>query len=421
MAVVGPSFRHYHVRQTVLYRLVCLLQHWHPRYYRSFAKGGWESTREHWWAMAAALPTLWFAFGFWTVKVAAACWLAWQVFPFKCATPVVVTPRWGRRMSADELCEHLRRRTELDVQALIKLEGGVLLRGFGLRTKEDFAKVCEAIGYRFCPLRGSRVTAIYKDKVNDYMWKIDTEGAAPSAATRLLGVSWEDKFIMNRSFHSEHYYTEPVPRVLMFACEEPAPCGGRTLVSDTRKAFRRVPPECRYRLEELVYVVQHRLDLRSREADRFIGETEDAYEGDGEELGAYTDAELDARAGKLRAVCAEKRYAEPEHLGGHVYKIVTKPRNSEHPTNVTGFVHFNLLGAVNVRGEEVSSLDFTAATIAHWFSSTFFTWRRGDIMFFDNLKCGHAGTSLRGHRVLYAGMFQDVEAPPGDWRRVKAA
>ena len=119
--------------------------------------------------------------------------------------------------------------------------GGILLRGFNVKTASDFEQVAETI----CPLF-SEYNDLPREGVTSKVY-----GATPYPA---------DSSIL---FHSESSHLHRFPQKIWFFCLKAATSGGETPIVDCRKIYQRLDPELREKFanKKLMYVRNYRPDL----------------------------------------------------------------------------------------------------------------------------------------------------------------
>jgi len=119
--------------------------------------------------------------------------------------------------------------------------GGILLRGFNVKTASDFEQVAETI----CPLF-SEYNDLPREGVTSKVY-----GATPYPA---------DSSIL---FHSESSHLHRFPQKIWFFCLKAAASGGETPIVDCRKIYQRLDPELREKFanKKLMYVRNYRPDL----------------------------------------------------------------------------------------------------------------------------------------------------------------
>ena len=119
--------------------------------------------------------------------------------------------------------------------------GGILFRGFNVKTASDFEQVAETI----CPLF-SEYNDLPREGVTSKVY-----GATPYPA---------DSSIL---FHSESSHLHRFPQKIWFFCLKAAASGGETPIVDCRKIYQRLNPELREKFanKKLMYVRNYRPDL----------------------------------------------------------------------------------------------------------------------------------------------------------------
>jgi len=122
-----------------------------------------------------------------------------------------------------------------EVERKLVTHGGILFRGFGLQTPQDFEAFAEAVQ--------PGLYGQYGDLPKKEGGK-NTYRSTPYP---------EQKMIL---FHNESAHQDRWPRKQLFFCELPSPIGGATPVVDCRLMYQRLPDQLRQRFEDkgLLYV-----------------------------------------------------------------------------------------------------------------------------------------------------------------------
>lgn len=103
--------------------------------------------------------------------------------------------------------------------------GGILFRGFNIKTAFDFEKIAKLIDRDLCtnhPFDGGARMWLTK-----YIYEADV--------TKYVNAP------LPVPFHNEDSYVSYLPSTLMFCCLKPAEYGGESIISDCRKVFSSLP------------------------------------------------------------------------------------------------------------------------------------------------------------------------------------
>jgi alpha-ketoglutarate-dependent taurine dioxygenase len=116
-------------------------------------------------------------------------------------------------------------RSELETMLLKR--GGILLRGFAVRSAEDF----ETVAYTVSP------------RLGDYL-----RGVTPRSPIRgQIYTSTDVPRRLSIPLHGELAYSDRHPSGILFHCEIAAPVRGQTPLADLRRVYRRIDPAIRER------------------------------------------------------------------------------------------------------------------------------------------------------------------------------
>jgi len=143
--------------------------------------------------------------------------------------PLFITADPARITTIDETISWLRaNRAALD--GLIIRHGGIVLRGFPVRSSRDFGAVVDTFpSYSRGYVGGGGSRARISDKVME--------------ATQLSET-------MNLTLHSEMGYLKTYPKRIAFYCAKPAEFGGETTIGSMRAFIARLPNDLRERIRE---------------------------------------------------------------------------------------------------------------------------------------------------------------------------
>jgi alpha-ketoglutarate-dependent taurine dioxygenase len=271
--------------------------------------------------------------------------------------------------------------------------GGVLFRGFGIDSANDFERVATAI----CPdlFDGNGELP----RANIY-GKVYTPVEYPS-----------DKPIL---WHNENTFCPRWPMKIFFGCLEPARAGGETPIVDSREVFRRINPAIRNQFAE-------RKIMYLRNYDESLG------------LGWRTVFQTEDRA-KVEEYCRKHSIEFEWKERDRLRTRAVRPAVARHPG--TGeFVWFNQATHwhLSCLGDQVRNVfeasfaeydlprncyygdgrgieDQVMQEICEVYRSleVSFSWRRGDILALDNMLTAHARNPYQGPRKIAVTMGEMV-------------
>jgi alpha-ketoglutarate-dependent taurine dioxygenase len=210
--------------------------------------------------------------------------------------------------------------------------------------------------------------------------------------------------------HNEMAYSSSWPKILWLYCETAAKSGGETPLADSRKVFRRIPPQVRQRFIDngVLYTRTYNTGLDVPWQQVFGSDDRRVVEAYCERAGISFEW-LDDDVLKTRQVCQ----AVTQHpLTGDMVWF-----NQAHLFHVSGLrpdVRENLLLAVDeenlprnayfgdgspIEGQVLDEIRaiYDEVTVA-------FPWQQGDLLLVDNLLAAHARNSFTGDRRILVAM-----------------
>lgn len=116
------------------------------------------------------------------------------------------------------------------IQDKLLLHGALLFRSFPIATVDDFHLLVQKIADEALAYKERSSP---RSEVSDRIYTSTDYPASESIFP-----------------HNEHSYSHTFPLKLFFWCEVPAQQGGETPLGDTRKVYKRIPPEIREKFEE---------------------------------------------------------------------------------------------------------------------------------------------------------------------------
>jgi alpha-ketoglutarate-dependent taurine dioxygenase len=311
--------------------------------------------------------------------------------------PWVLEPEPGARVEPGAVCEWAaRNRGELEARLLA--HGGILLRGFGLRTASDFQALLSAMGPELMAYVGgnSPRTAVLE--------RIYTSTEYPAEFDMVL--------------HNELACAHAWPARISFFCETPPESGGETPILDCRRVLPLLEPATRALFESRR--VSYIRNLRSKER-LGVGKTwQDAF-------GTTDRAQVEEL---LRRSGTEFRW----NAAGGLWTCVTRealtrhPRTGEdvwfnqvllfHPSSLDDKIrriHELIVkqgggpddAPLYCRFEDGSPIpDAVIQEVRRVISSqeVLFPWRQGDVLVLDNMLAAHGRRAFRGPRRILVGM-----------------
>lgn len=375
------------------------------------------------------------------------------------ALPLVIQPKGGR--SAADLANFLRDESARVLRA-VYAHGAVLFRGFDIETDRDFEQAILSV-------RGLR-------SMRGYF--MSEPGRVPVEGTE--SVFYTNKFYKiggSTQFggvHTENYYSTDVPTIQSFWCKRPSWMGGETGLVHMAKVYDDLGDSCREKLERApcvatafsFRVVAERYGLSEEAVEAFFRDIGFRVVESGGEKGILLhkptvlvhpktgrralQANVSIELGGLtRAI---QKHFVPQYVGSRWWMhrlgwrwrevgllalaVEHLPRVVRHPGGILGswFARMGTLFRAISKGravapdkdapklvrfaESFTPEDVEALAESIWRHSSVFTWKRGDVLLFDNLQLAHAGMPGFGPRELHVLLMNPIafEYPPSSGR-----
>lgn len=279
------------------------------------------------------------------------------------------------------------------IRSKLLVHGGLLFRGFGLRTAEDLHNFARVVSGN---LLEYRERSSPRSQVRDQIY---TSTDYPA-----------DQEIF---FHNENSYQHAWPMNIYFFCETTPQTGGTTPIADCRRVFKRLSPSTRetFAKKQCMYV-------------RNFGEN---FGLPWPEVFQTTDRAT------VEQYCRENDI-QPEWLPGNGLRTRTvRPALEPHPIlreplwfNHVTFFHVSTLapsvrdmllegGEANLPtntyygdGGQIPAEVLNELREAYRAEAVSFPWQRGDVMLLDNMLVAHARASFQGARKILVAMAQPV-------------
>lgn len=282
------------------------------------------------------------------------------------------------------------RRAELE--PLLRQHGGLLFRGFGLRTPAELERLVRA-------LCGELLEYTYRSTPRTQVHgEIYTSTEYPA-----------DQSI---PMHNEMSYSRSWPRQIFFCCATAAPSGGETPIADSRRVFRRIPPEVRERFARLgvCYVRNYGEGIDLPWQDVFQTSDRAAVEAFCRDAGL----ELEWRGAdglRTRQVCqatavhpetGEDLWFNQAHLF-HVSSLPPALRESLLASTAEEDLPRNALYG---DGSPLEPEALGAVREAYDAESVVFPWNEGDVLWLDNMLTAHGRRPYAGPRKVLVGMAE---------------
>ncbi|WP_414157498.1 amino acid adenylation domain-containing protein [Pseudomonas sp. BNK-15] len=276
-----------------------------------------------------------------------------------------------------------------EIERKLVAHGGILFRGFGLQTPQDFEAFAEAVQ--------PGLYGQYGDLPKKEGGK-NTYRSTPYP---------EQKMIL---FHNESAHQDRWPRKQLFFCELPSPVGGATPVVDCRQMYQRLPAPLRQRFEDkgLLYVRtftdkldvswQHFFKTDSR------ADVERRCQASGIQWRWLDNDELQIRtpcpAVIEHPVSGEKSFFNQVQLH-HVFCLDADVRE-----DLLALYGLERMPRQVYYGDGSPIEDADMALIGELYEACAvrFDWQAGDVILLDNMLAAHARDPFQGPRKIVVAM-----------------
>lgn len=309
--------------------------------------------------------------------------------------PLVVEPA-PRRTSLDEFVHaHWR-----ELEAALLEHGAVLLRGFDVRSVEDFSRCVEATGL-------PRLDYLYRSTPRtEVADKIFTTTEYPPAQEIVL--------------HNENAYQREWPLKVAFCCLVPASSGGETPLGDMRRISAAIGPQLteRFAARGVCYVRHYRRHIDLPWQVVFQAEAPEQAAAFCREHGIEHEW-LDEQT--LRTSQRAQGTAAHPATGEQVYFNQAHLFHSSSLGAAAAESLIKLFGADRLPrhacygdGEQIDPADLEHIRTVFRRHEICFPWRSGDVLLLDNMQAAHGRRPFRGPRKVLAALLQaySCAAPP---------
>lgn len=301
--------------------------------------------------------------------------------------PMVVTPTVaGLNLTTWATNNHAQ------IEDMVLKHGGVLFRGFGVRSSEELEQFVSAMSpqlleytYRSTP-RSQVVGKIYTS----------TEYPADQSIP----------------FHNEMSYTSTWPMKIWFCCLKASEQGGETPIADSRRVFESLDPRIRQRFidKRVMYVRNYGAGLDLSWQNVF--QTDSRSEVEAFCRSAGIDFEWKGTDGlRTRQVC--QSVARHPKTGEQVW---FNQAHLFHVSSLPPMVRDMLLSEFREEdlprntyygdGTPIEPETLDAIRAAYDEHAVLFPWQEGDVLMLDNMLVAHARSPFVGTRKVVVGMAE---------------
>jgi alpha-ketoglutarate-dependent taurine dioxygenase len=300
--------------------------------------------------------------------------------------PVLVEPE------SDDLDPVAWARGQRDfIDSTLCRHGGILFRGFGLQSAQDFEAFAEAID--------EKLYGEYGDLPKKEGGK-KTYRSTPYPEQQMI------------LYHNESAHLDNWPRKQWFFCEIAAPVGGATPIVDCREMLRRLPPDLVEKLEskQLMYVrtftekfdvswrAFYRTDSRAEVEQRCHAAGIDCRWLDGDVLQTRTICPAVIR----HPVTGERSFFNQVQLH-HLYCLEAQVRD-----DLLSMVGIDRMPRHVYYGDGTPIEDEVMQLIGELYEACAvrFAWQQGDVVMLDNMLAAHARDPFEGPRKIVVAMSE---------------
>lgn len=323
--------------------------------------------------------------------------------------PLVVEPAGTARGQEDKrfLFDFLASQ-ELRIEQALLDHGAILLRGFALRSAEDFSEAMET----FVPNRMVAGYSMGRGQKQPVLKRIytSTEIAPPYRIP----------------LHNEMTFTPIPPRYIVFFCERPAPQGGETPLACSREMYREMPEDIKRLFDDkggVMYVRYHtskNWPIKLRRGNIALQAWQDTFETDDpaaveaacNELGMTCQwsrlgellVEVVLPATGVHPVTEEKTWFNQAHLFNPTRDLMTPSKRIIYKVARAllaprRFTYACFGNRERIPDEVVERIHQTIERI-----TIKFPWAQGDMLVIDNASTSHGRNPFSGPRSVLVGM-----------------
>lgn len=299
--------------------------------------------------------------------------------------PVFITPT----ASGEPLLDALPR-LRPQIEAHLRVVGGVLLRGFAVSSVQHFREFAAGFGHALLNYEFASTprTAV---------------GGGVYTSTEYPAHQWIP-------LHNEQAYTREWPMKIWFHCVTPSPEGGETPIADSRVIHRRMPANLRERFAPGVLYVRNYGDFDvpwqqvfnttdRHQVEAFCGRAgiRCSWKPDG---GLRT--EQLCQAIEVHPATGESVWFNQAHLF-HVSSLEPEVRESLEELLGTDNLPRNTYFA---DGSTIPNSMFDEVRAVLAAETVSFRWEAGDVLMLDNMLAAHARAPFKGPRKVVVAMAE---------------
>jgi alpha-ketoglutarate-dependent taurine dioxygenase len=281
------------------------------------------------------------------------------------------------------------------IDTLLLQHGGILFRGFGVRSDEEFEQIMRS-------LTGELIDYTYRSTPRQQVsGKVYTSTEYPA-----------DQSI---PMHNEMSYASTWPQKIWFLCAKAAEEGGETPIADSRGVYERIDPAVRRRFAErgVMYVRNYGDGLDLSWQDVFQTQEKSAVEEICRRMGIELEWKDGGNRLRTRQVC--QAVLEHPRTGdllwfnqAHLFHASSLPVEMR-DTLLATFQEEGLpRNAYYGDGSRIGDEALAEIRRAYAEESVVFPWREGDLLMLDNLRVAHGRRPYAGRRRVVVGMAEPM-------------
>jgi alpha-ketoglutarate-dependent taurine dioxygenase len=311
--------------------------------------------------------------------------IATAIAPTRSALPAVLSPSRAGESILDAVV-----RLQPAIDAHLRMEGGVLLRGFDVPNVDAFRQFAASFGH---PLLNYEFASTPRSLVSSGVY-----------------TSTEYPAHQHIPLHSEQSYTREWPMKIWFHCVVAPAAGGETPIADTRAIHRRLSRNVRERFQPGILYVRNfgEFDVpwqkvfnteRRDEVEAFCRRAQIRWEWGPD--GALRTEQV-CQSVEVHPVTGETVWFNQGHLF-HISSLPPEVRESL----------VDLLGIDRVPrnvffrdGSLIEDAVFEEIRQVLAEEAIVFPWQAGDVLMLDNMLAAHARTPFKGPRKVVVAMAE---------------
>ncbi len=266
--------------------------------------------------------------------------------------------------------------------------GAILFRGFKVNTVSKFEQISD----------------LFKSETREYLFRSSprfTVGKNVYTST-----SYPKESVIN--MHSEASYT-PYQDVqcAIFCCTNPAAVGGETPIADNRKILSFLSESTKNKFLEKG--VRYKRNLRKNAGLSWeeVFQTSDKNEVEAECIRTNMDFKWEGEndlelTWNKKAIWEHPKTKELLWFNhSYFFNKFTFEKEFGSFSDISQLPYNSFYGD----GTEISDVEMEEITKAYEKSTIQFSWKKGDVLFLDNLRCSHGRNAYDGKRKILASLF----------------